>query len=217
MVYLSKYSFYLLLIIQILIFAVTSPISLSLSGNFTRESPLTSLASILVGSQIMCFFPLPISWRSSCIFILYLQYSHMTEPETENFVTELLEFHINQIVGWIRLCIPLIIHLWVFVPPSFLSTSWPMSLMSPRLFFVLKEITSDGATWINSLTLVLTKQNFDSLRREVTMRSPSLCLVNKELNSAWLVLISRFFLFFPWSTPHMRDGYRSASTYPGPV
>ena len=44
-----------------------------------------------------------------------------------------------------------------------------MSLMSPRLFNVLKEVTLDGATWINSLTSVLTKQNLDSLRREVAI------------------------------------------------
>ena len=44
--------------------------------------------------------------------------------------------------------------------------------ISPPFFNVLKEITSDGATWINGLTPVLTKQNLNSLRPEVTIKVP---------------------------------------------
>ena len=41
----------------------------------------------------------------------------------------------------------------------------------PLLFlYVLKELISDGASWINSLASVLTKQKLDSLRREVAIK-----------------------------------------------
>ena len=42
--------------------------------------------------------------------------------------------------------------------------------ISPPFSNVLQEITLDGATWINGLTPVLTKQNLNPLRREVTIK-----------------------------------------------
>lgn len=42
---------------------------------------------------------------------------------------------------------------------------------SPFSFLhVLKELISDGATWIDSLTSVLTKQDLNSLRRELAIK-----------------------------------------------
>ena len=127
-------------------------------------------------------------------FFWYLQYSCMTEllhhlpiglPMKKNVTIYFHNSHLwnhrklrywaigvpyqPKLLGWIRLCIPSIIHLWVFILPSFLS--WPMSLISPHLFLMSwRRITSDGAIWINSLTSVLTKQNLDTLRREVTIK-----------------------------------------------
>ena len=57
-----------------------------------------------------------------------------------------------------------------FVSLCFPFFSYVVDTFSPPFFNVLKEIISDGATWINSLTSVLTKQNLDSLRREVTIK-----------------------------------------------
>ena len=40
----------------------------------------------------------------------------------------------------------------------------------PPPVFVLKELISDAASWINSLSSVLTKQDVDSLRRELAIK-----------------------------------------------
>ena len=54
--------------------------------------------------------------------------------------------------------------------PFFSFTAHVVDISNLFLKNVLKEITSDGATWINGLRSVLTKQNLDSLRREVAIK-----------------------------------------------
>jgi hypothetical protein len=63
---------------------------------------------------------------------------------------------------------------FVSFPSLFFAFMWPtqhhvVDTHRPR-FFVIKELISDGATWINSLSSVLTKENLDSLRREVAIK-----------------------------------------------
>ena len=88
-------------------------------------------------------------------------HTNIYETTAGNFATELLKFHINQI-GLDRIMYS-IDYPWVS-PFHVVDTSL-------RFFYnVLKELISDGATWINSLASVLTKQNLDSLRREVAIK-----------------------------------------------
>jgi 2,3-dihydroxybenzoate decarboxylase len=94
-------------------------------------------------------------------------HTNIYETTSANFATELLQFHINQI-GLDRIMYSIdypFVSLCFFHGPHHVVDTSPLFL-----FMLLKEMMSDGAAWINSLKSVLTKQNLDSLRREVAIK-----------------------------------------------
>jgi 2,3-dihydroxybenzoate decarboxylase len=108
-------------------------------------------------------------------------HTNIYETTSGNFATELLKFHINQIgldrimhsidYPWVSLRSLLVFFFFHVHNTTFMIMSLiPVGSAFLLLLYVLKELMSDGATWINSLSSVLTKENLDSLRREVAIK-----------------------------------------------
>ena len=136
-------------------------------------------------------------------------HTNIYETTSGNFATELLKFHINQIgldrimysidYPWVSLPSPLLLVFLLWLHTSSSSRWYP--LIGPAFFnliYVLKELISDGATWINSLSSVLTKKDLDSLRREVAIKVLRLnewTLVS-HVCSIFITVVRMYFFFF---------------------